>query len=61
MRFKSADPAYAARGWVSSESCQQTLPTSRCLLAEHHWVADRRPSDAPTSAVNVPKWLPHHT
>ena len=61
MLCKSAGPAYAAPGWVSSESCQQTLPTSRCLLAEHHWVADRRPSDAPTSALNVPKWLTYHT
>jgi len=44
------DPAYIARCWISSESCQQTLSSSRCLPTVHHWVADRRPHDTRTSA-----------
>ena len=45
------DPAYIARCWISSESCQQTLSSSRCLPTVHHWVADRGPHDTRTSAA----------
>ena len=62
MIFKSADPACMQRAALGLErevrAARKPLLTSRCLLSEHHWVADRQTTCVPSHCVGMRPRVP---